>query len=185
MTSEHAARSPWTRGPVTLHTGDALRILTTMPDASVDCIVTSPPYWGLRDYGTGHWTGGQTDCAHDGAPSLAAARRADQQRRCPTCDAVWGDQQHGLETTLAEYLHRLVTVFGEAKRVLHPTGTLWLNLGDNFSRHAKEGAPEKSLVLAPERRALALIGPGLVVATGGLAAANRRTTTRRRPQRVR
>ena len=133
MTSEHAARSPWTQGPVTLHTGDALRILATMPDASVDCIVTSPPYWGLRDYGTGHWTGGQTDCAHDGAPSLAAARRADQQRRCPTCGAVWVDQQHGLETTLAEYLHRLVTVFGEAKRVLHPTGTLWLNLGDCYA----------------------------------------------------
>lgn len=36
----------------TLHVGDALTVLRTMPDASVDCIVTSPPYWGLRDYGT-------------------------------------------------------------------------------------------------------------------------------------
>lgn len=35
----------------TLHCGDALSVLKTMPDASVDCIVTSPPYWGLRDYG--------------------------------------------------------------------------------------------------------------------------------------
>jgi len=37
----------------TLHVGDALDILTAMPDASVDCIVTSPPYWAKRDYGIG------------------------------------------------------------------------------------------------------------------------------------
>lgn len=36
---------------VTLLTGDALRVLRTMRTASVDCVVTSPPYWGLRDYG--------------------------------------------------------------------------------------------------------------------------------------
>ena len=34
-----------------IHVGDALTILRTMPDKSVHCIVTSPPYWGLRDYG--------------------------------------------------------------------------------------------------------------------------------------
>jgi len=31
--------------------GDALTELRTIPDASVHCCVTSPPYWGLRDYG--------------------------------------------------------------------------------------------------------------------------------------
>ncbi|NVP54481.1 DNA-methyltransferase [Mycoplana rhizolycopersici] len=36
---------------VTLHVGDCLTVLTGIPDESVDCIVTSPPYWGLRDYG--------------------------------------------------------------------------------------------------------------------------------------
>lgn len=36
---------------VTLHIGDALDVVSTLPDASVDCIVTSPPYYGLRDYG--------------------------------------------------------------------------------------------------------------------------------------
>lgn len=35
----------------TLHCGDALSVLKTLPEASVDCVVTSPPYWGLRDYG--------------------------------------------------------------------------------------------------------------------------------------
>jgi len=36
---------------VTIHRSDALTALRTMPDASVHCCVTSPPYWGLRDYG--------------------------------------------------------------------------------------------------------------------------------------
>jgi DNA modification methylase len=36
---------------IVLHCGDALEILRTMPDGSVNCIVTSPPYYGLRDYG--------------------------------------------------------------------------------------------------------------------------------------
>lgn len=36
---------------VTLHHGDALDVLRTMPDGSVNCVVTSPPYYGLRDYG--------------------------------------------------------------------------------------------------------------------------------------
>lgn len=35
----------------TVHVGDALTVLRTLPDASVQCCVTSPPYWGLRDYG--------------------------------------------------------------------------------------------------------------------------------------
>ena len=42
MTSEY---------PLTILTGDALQTLTTLPDESVHCCVTSPPYWGLRDYG--------------------------------------------------------------------------------------------------------------------------------------
>ena len=35
----------------TLHLGDCLKSLKTMPDQSVHCCVTSPPYFGLRDYG--------------------------------------------------------------------------------------------------------------------------------------
>jgi DNA modification methylase len=39
-------------GPVRLLLGDATRVLDDLPDASADCVVTSPPYYGLRDYGT-------------------------------------------------------------------------------------------------------------------------------------
>jgi DNA modification methylase len=35
----------------TLHVGDALNVLATLPDGHADCIVTSPPYWAKRDYG--------------------------------------------------------------------------------------------------------------------------------------
>lgn len=39
-------------GNATIHTGDCLAVLRALPAGSVDCCVTSPPYWGLRDYGT-------------------------------------------------------------------------------------------------------------------------------------
>ena len=45
--------------------GDCRHVLPTLPERSVHCCVTSPPYWGLRDYGTGHWEGGTPGCAHD------------------------------------------------------------------------------------------------------------------------
>jgi DNA modification methylase len=36
-----------------IYLGDNIEILKTFPDSSIDCCVTSPPYYGLRDYGTG------------------------------------------------------------------------------------------------------------------------------------
>ncbi|KSV78866.1 DNA adenine methylase [Sinorhizobium sp. GL2] len=38
-------------GRCTIHVGDCLDVMRSMPSGSVDCVVTSPPYWGLRDYG--------------------------------------------------------------------------------------------------------------------------------------
>ena len=48
-----AAEVAWSTpdGRATIHHGDCLEILRGLPDASVNCCVTSPPYWGLRDYG--------------------------------------------------------------------------------------------------------------------------------------
>lgn len=45
--------------------GDVLDVLRTLPDECVDCVVTSPPYWGLRDYGTASWEGGDPECDHE------------------------------------------------------------------------------------------------------------------------
>src|SRR5882672_3481742 len=43
-----------------LYCGDALAILKTLPEESVQCVVTSPPYWGLRDYGISGQFGGES-----------------------------------------------------------------------------------------------------------------------------
>lgn len=115
-------------GPVELYLGDAAQVLSAVPDDSVDCLVTSPPFWGLRDYGTGAWHGGDPGCPH----RLGATRRADGVT-CPACQARWIDPQYGLEASLDDYLDHMVAVFDQARRVLAPTGTCWVNLGDSYS----------------------------------------------------
>jgi DNA modification methylase len=51
---------------------------------------------------------------------------------CPICGAVRIDNQIGLEKTPESYIARLVEVFMEVYRILKPTGTLWLNIGDSY-----------------------------------------------------
>jgi site-specific DNA-methyltransferase (cytosine-N4-specific) len=163
-------------GPVTLYLGDAAQVLVTLPSASVDCVVTSPPFWGHRDYGTGTWTGGHLTCPH------RPARR--DGHSCPRCGATWHDPQYGLEPTLEEYLDHLLGVFDQLKRVLHPEGTCWLNLGDTYSANhrttydtssglaAGRGLPQqrrahqlpgKNLIGVPWRAALALQANGWII----------------------
>jgi site-specific DNA-methyltransferase (cytosine-N4-specific) len=113
--------------------GDARTILATLPDECVDMICTSPPYFAARDYGTGAWHGGRATCEHAAAPDLSATRVAGTDRECPTCGAVWVDQQYGLEPSPHDYVATMRAVFDEARRVLHPKGTLWLNIGDSYA----------------------------------------------------
>lgn len=80
---------------VTLLVGDVMAQLRALPSNSVDCVVTSPPYWGVRDYGF--------------------------------------PGQIGLEASVEEHIAVLVAVFEEVRRVLKPTGTLWLNYGDCYA----------------------------------------------------
>ena len=49
---------------VKIYTGDCLEVLDKLEDDSIDCCVTSPSYWGLRDYGTATWVGGDPNCSH-------------------------------------------------------------------------------------------------------------------------
>lgn len=127
--------------------------LRAMAPASVHCVVTSPPYWGLRDYGTGTWEGGDPDCVH--AQGLPGAGRADglvddrgQRNRdgisaltrteC-VCGARKVDLQIGLEETPEAYVASMVSVFREVWRVLRDDGTLWLNLGDSYASRGGRG----------------------------------------------
>jgi len=109
----------------TILLGDVTEQLRGLPAASIDTVVTSPPYYLLRDYGS--------------------------------------PDQLGLEPTVEAYVERIVAVCRELARVLTPTGSLWLNIGDSYSRHARFGARRKSLLLAPERVILALAADGWIV----------------------
>jgi DNA modification methylase len=74
--------------------GGALDILRKMESDSVDCCISSPPYYGLRDYGV--------------------------------------EGQLGLEKTFQEYLDKLIEIYAEVKRVIKPSGSIWVNLGDSY-----------------------------------------------------
>ncbi|MFD0509375.1 DNA methyltransferase [Streptomyces chiangmaiensis] len=110
---------------VTLWLGDALDTLRQMPDGSVDMICTSPPYFGLRDYGTAVWVDADPACEHQMGDKLGYV--------CVNCGGVKKDRQYGLESTPAEYVETMRRLFAEARRVLANDGTLWLNLGDFYS----------------------------------------------------
>jgi len=99
--------------------GDVRKRLCEVPDASVDCVITSPPYYLMRDYG-------------------AAG-------------------QLGIESTVEEWAQALRGVLHDLGRVLKPAGSVWLNLGDTYSRHPSSGAERKGLLLGPERLALMLL----------------------------
>lgn len=90
-------------------TGDAARVLATLPGSSIDLCMTSPPYWGHREYEV---------------------------------------EGIGREATAEAYVDNLLEVFAQVHRVLKPTGSLWLNLGDTYR--------DKRLCGIPWRVALAL-----------------------------
>lgn len=130
--------------------GNALHI--PLPDKSVQCVVTSPPYWGLRDYGTARWDGGDPECDHivgeirtgkgmallgeqyrGGGIKASTFKPLMAKHQCPHCGALRIDNQLGLESTPEEYVADMVQVFREVWRVLRDDGTLWLNLGDSYA----------------------------------------------------
>ena len=140
---------------IDLRHGDCREVLATLPADSVHCVVTSPPYYGLRDYGTAQWAGGDVACGHvvgrsrnDVTPERLAERAAlygtgtgagsmvgsmQARHECPHCGAIRTDSQIGLEATPDAYIAQMVEVFRLLRRVLRDDGTLWLNLGSSYS----------------------------------------------------
>ena len=124
--------------------GDCLESLRGMESETIDCCVTSPPYFNLRDYGI--------------------------------------EGQIGLESTIEEYVNKIVMVMREVRRVLKPEGTLWFNVGDSYNgsggaggdynkgglregqpRYGRKNEPSlkpKDLMMIPARLALALQADG-------------------------
>ena len=131
----------------TLYQGDALTVLRELPDASVNCCITSPPYWGLRDYSAcpcvaeGRLEVSEDDGRgdrHTAGGALAFHRQSAADPNCPKCagsgkDVTMTSRQLGLEATPEEWVERMVEVFREVRRVLRDDGTLWLNIGDSYA----------------------------------------------------
>jgi DNA modification methylase len=132
----------------TILVGDVRERLKDIPDGSVQCCVTSPPYYGLRDYGTAQWDGGDAACDHKpdrtprtdraagestGSTAYVAAQEPAYRHECGKCGAVRIDSQIGLEPTLAGYIAAMVEVFREVRRVLRDDGVCWLNIGDSYN----------------------------------------------------
>ena len=132
-------------------TGDCRHELRKLPAKSVHSVVTSPPYWGLRDYKIppSVW-GGDPKCEHvwrevltpsangstkpmqgDTWNGASATRNSRTTGFCCHCSAWRGCL--GLEPTYQLYVEHIVEIFREVWRVLRPDGTLWLNLGDCYA----------------------------------------------------
>jgi DNA modification methylase len=114
--------------------GDVRAALRLLPAGSIDCAVTSPPYWGLRDYGLpAQVWGGRADCSHDwlGDPAGGSS--------CAVCNGWRG--QLGLEPSPELYVAHMVEVFRELRRVLKPEAPMWVNLGDCYN--AATNAPRR------------------------------------------
>jgi DNA modification methylase len=108
--------------------------------------ITSPPYYGLRDYGTAKWEGGDPNCEHSismptkwndpkrGTNVLRpeVGHRGGSSSNCHLCGAKRIDEQLGLEDTPEEYIKNMVEVFRCVWDVLEDDGTLWVNIGDSY-----------------------------------------------------
>lgn len=145
--------------------GHVLDRLRELPDNSVHCVVTSPPYWNLRDYGLPPvvW-GGDPACEHEwgdlgirhrGGPTgdsvvmegrdttaQDAAARTPRGHLCAKCHAWRG--QLGLEPTPDLFVEHLVGIFREVRRVLRPDGVCWVNMGDTYCTNGKWGGSSRS-----------------------------------------
>lgn len=156
--------------------GDAFDLVETLPPSSVDLILSSPPYWGLRSYGASappdilnRWL--KTGCGLERVPPYDWYR---------TMGGVLG-----LEPYPAWYVQHLIEFFGKARRVLKQNGSIWVNLGDTYfarwasirdggrqglnPERARRRTPsggylhDKQLLLIPARFAIAMQEAGWIL----------------------
>ena len=142
--------------------GDCKNTLKQFPRGSAQMCVTSPPYYGLRDYGTATWIGGDPNCnhmrdskvnpdhcitGHKNHDQMSGVGDAIYKTVCPKCGAIRQDSQIGLEETPEEFIESLVEVFREVRDVLADDGVLWVNIGDSYYnyRPGTGGLPKQTV----------------------------------------
>lgn len=127
--------------------GDCQQTIKLLEDKSVDCCVTSPPYFGLRDYQTSKWEGGDKTCNHVGMVTVNKSGGPGKQYSnkgsnlvtagdCK-CGAIRIDSQIGLERSPQEYVGKMVELFREVRRVVKDDGTIWIVIGDSYAGSGK------------------------------------------------
>jgi len=150
---------------IKIYNGNAINLLEELDSESINCVVTSPPYWALRDYQTKPiiWDGDK-NCEHDwnirqyskvtnynegfNQRWENSSNRIQKQSEmgklfsikegfCTKCGAWKGSL--GLEPTFDLYIKHLVDIFDEVKRVLRKDGTVWVVIGDSYSGSGKAG----------------------------------------------
>jgi len=151
----------------TLYIGHVIDVLKKLIDEGTkcNCVVTSPPYWGLRDYGTEPqiWDANH-NCEHEWASSIKhrtsggpqvphtkwqkniqiqKAQRDTKSMHCTKCGAWKG--QLGLEPHFNLYIKHLCDVFDLIKQVLKDSGTCWVNVGDTYWGGGQGGGEKQSV----------------------------------------
>ncbi len=164
---------PTEANPIRILVGDCLSRLKEIPDKSVRCCVTSPPYWGLRDYGIpGRIWDADESCEHEWGNAIvtnstnhvgkarwnhAVNGRGEEQpaeKRVgmlrPSIEQGQFCQKCGawfgvlgLEPTPELFVQHIVIVFREVRRVLTDDGTLWMNMGDSYASNQGEQVPDQ------------------------------------------
>jgi site-specific DNA-methyltransferase (adenine-specific) len=163
--------------------GDSYSVLKSFPSGLVDCVITSPPYWALRDYGITPqiWDGDQ-QCKHewdlrnlkdpmdrgghgdhDSLKGIAGRwqMKSHQSGFCFKCEAWHGSL--GLEPTFNLFIKHLCDIFDEVKRVSKDEGTCWVNLGDTYASTSSGNYPQKSLCMIPFRFAIEMVNRGWIL----------------------
>jgi DNA modification methylase len=139
--------------------GNCIDKIKELDDNSIDCVVSSPPYFGLRDYGTAQWKGGNPNCSHAYGRNTRGGLSDFQKNNkgsfgdeavksgecCKLCGAKRIDEQFGLEKTYQDYLANTVKVFETFKPKLKDTATIWWNVGDSYSSGKRTSTTNQSL----------------------------------------
>jgi site-specific DNA-methyltransferase (adenine-specific) len=165
----------------TIIQGHALDVLEEIPNESIDMVITSPPYWGLRNYNTNPiiWDN-HNNCEHEwqsfvrkgqtgGTKSLKVQIKEKEnfqivkdsiQGFCVKCGAWIGEL--GTEPIFELYIQHLLIIFNEIKRILKSSGSCWVNLGDSYNKSLIKNIKKKSLIGIPDRFKIAMIDDGWI-----------------------
>jgi len=168
--------------------GNNLEVLKLFPSDFADTCITSPPYYGLRNYETKNviWdiTNCDTKCEHNWeyykTRGISGGTNTDKLKTkgqdnyqivnptenafCTKCGAWWGEL--GQEPTVELFVKHLADIFDEVKRVLKPTGSFFLNISDSYMGGGKpkqKNIRNKSLMGVPEKIMIELINRGWIL----------------------